>query len=127
MPDVLLPLALLTSLLLADVTVPTGPHSRPDAIRTLAEAHAVVLVATKRCDDLFANEEINQLQGALGLSDADSADAFSQLVTLAAGMNATANKVGLKTWCDDTYGRFGADGTMMKRLLKRCNPKSDGC
>ena len=87
------PLALLPGLL-ADVTMPAGPHSHADAIRTLVEAHAVVLVATKRCDDLFASERINQLQAALGLSNADSADAYPVLVRRAAEMNAAANTVG---------------------------------
>ena len=127
LPAVLLSLALLPTILFAEIALPAGPHPRADAIRTLAEAHAVVLVATKRCDDLSASEDINRLPAALGLSDADTADAYSLLVRLAAEMNATANTVGLEAWCDTTYGRFGPDGTMMKGLLKRCDRKASSC
>ncbi len=123
----LLSLALLPAILFAEIAVPVAPHSRADAIRTLAEAHAVVLVAIKRCDDLSASEEIDRLQAALGLSDADTADAYSLLVRFAAEMNDDANKIGLKAWCDTTYGHFGPDGTMMKGLLKRCDPKASSC
>ncbi len=123
----ILSLALLPALLFAEITVPPGPHPSTDAIRALAEAHAVMLVATKRCDDLFASEEIDHLQAALSLSDADRADAYSLLVRRVAEMNADANKLGLKAWCDATYAHFGPGGTMMKGLLKRCDLQAPSC
>ncbi len=124
---VLLPFAMLFGLLLVDFNVPPGPHSRADAIRTLAQTRAVALVASARCADLFANTEIDQMQAALGLTGADSAEVLDLERRLASDMVITADKAGVKTWCGEVYGRFGPDGTMMKGLLKRCDANSNGC
>lgn len=117
----------LSGLQLANITVPPGQHSRPDKIRTLAEVHAVVLVASKRCANLFASEEVDGLQSAFGLSNGDSAEAYSQLVSMAREMNAKATEIGEEAWCNEAYERFGPKGTMMTGLLKRCDPKSPAC
>ena len=108
-------LALLPDLLLADLGVPPGPFRREDAIRTLAEANAVVLVASARCQTRSAAPRSADASGARADRRRLAGDPGADL-EIGRGHERNAHRIGAPAWCDEASAHFGPDGTTMKGL-----------
>lgn len=96
------------------------PTSRDDQVQTFALLTASALVASSQCADIMINQQmLNKAKAFFRAGSDDPAVVAAVQADVAAMKGAITRAPSLQAWCDQIYGFYGPDGSLVPGFMQR--------